>query len=146
MRASEAGFTLVELMVVLVIVGLISGAALLAMPDPDGSLAREAERLAARARTAQESAIVDNGPVAIRLSPTGYGFERREAAGWAAVDDRALAPVAWSAGTTMSLRGPGDRIVFDPVGLSDAAELRLARGDDRIGIAFSETGEIHVQR
>jgi hypothetical protein len=36
--------------------------------------------------------------------------------------------------------------MLDPIGVSEAAELSLARGGERIAVAFSETGEIRVER
>ena len=45
--AAEGGFTLVELMVVLTVIGLASAAAVLAMPDPRGRLVDEGARFAA---------------------------------------------------------------------------------------------------
>ena len=74
------GFTLVELMVVLVIVGLVSAAVVLAMPDPRGALRGEALRLAARADAARERAMMDNRPVALVIRDQGYGFEWRSEA------------------------------------------------------------------
>jgi general secretion pathway protein H len=44
----QSGFTLVELLIVLTIVGLMSAAVVIAMPDQRGSLVSEAERFAAR--------------------------------------------------------------------------------------------------
>ena len=56
--AAEGGFTLVELMVVLTVIGLASAAAVLAMPDPRGRLVDEGARFAARVRAAQDSAVM----------------------------------------------------------------------------------------
>ena len=79
-----SGFTLVELLVVLVIIGLISAAVVLGMPDPRGSLRGEAQRFAARAEAARERAVMDNRPVALVLKDGGYGFERRTGGEWRA--------------------------------------------------------------
>ena len=69
------GFTLVELMVVIAIIGVAAGAVLLSMPDPRPTLAVEAERFAARLTLAREEAVMTNRPVALRADAAGYGFE-----------------------------------------------------------------------
>ena len=71
MRAEkkESGFTLVELLVVLVIIGLAAAAVVLAIPDPEGSLQTEAERFAARAKAARDLAIVESRPALLRIDP-----------------------------------------------------------------------------
>jgi len=51
------GFTLVELMVVIAIIGVAAGAVMLSMPDPRPTLAVEAERFAARLTLAREEAV-----------------------------------------------------------------------------------------
>ena len=80
MRSGERGFTLVELMVVLVIIGLATAAVMLAIPDQGGSLQAEAERFAARAKAARDSAIVESRPAALIVGPAGYDVARRSAA------------------------------------------------------------------
>ena len=45
---------------------------MLAMPEQGGSLQSEAERFAARAKAARDSAIVESRPVALTVGPGGY--------------------------------------------------------------------------
>jgi general secretion pathway protein H len=141
---NELGFTLVELMVVLVIVGLVSTAVVLAMPDPQGGLTNEAQRFAARAKAAQERAIMDNRAYALRLTPQGYGFERSVKGEWRGVEERPFVTTPWRKGTEMS--APDGRIVFDPTGLAEPSEVVLARGGDRIAVTVDQGGGIHVRR
>src|SRR5207253_9615387 len=72
------GFTLIELMVVLVIIGLAAAAVMLALPEAGGSLAGEADRFAARARAARDTAILDSRAVALQVGSGGYEVARRE--------------------------------------------------------------------
>ena len=67
--ANRAGFTLVELLMVVAIIGLAAGAVVLSVPDPRPSVAEDAERFAARLSRAREEAILSNRPVAV--DPTG---------------------------------------------------------------------------
>lgn len=144
---SSRGFTLVELLVVLTIVGLMAAAVVLAMPDPRGSLTGDAERFAARAKAAQDRAILDANGMAIRLTPVGYGFDRRADGQWRPLDVKPFADQAWSEGTEAVITGQGaTRIVFDPTGAVEPAEILLRRGDQQVRIAIGHDGAIDVAR
>jgi general secretion pathway protein H len=136
----QAGFTLVELMIVLAIIGMMSAVVVLAIPDPRGSLVQEAERFAARAKAAQERAVMDARATSVRVTSAGYGFDRRERAGW-----RAMAPdQSWTEGTAVALAEDGARIVFDSTGMSEPAQLVLRREDEQVTIDIRYDGSIHV--
>jgi general secretion pathway protein H len=149
MRISAAGradgFTLVELLVVLVIIGLMSAAVVLAMPDPRGGLVAEAERFAARARAAQERAIMDNRSLALRLTAEGYTFERREKGAWQAIEQKPFAAARWQQGTEATAGEGRERLVFDPTGYADPLELVLARGGEQVVVEVADGGDIHVR-
>jgi general secretion pathway protein H len=145
-RSAEHGFTLVELLVVLVIIALVSAAVVLAVPDPRGDLASEAERFAARARAAQERAIMDNRPIALRVSPAGYAFEWRQPTGWARMTEKPFLPQAWGKDVRASVSAGGGRIVFDSTGLADPLQVALARGREQVGVRIGNGGTIRVVR
>lgn len=135
---AERGFTLVELMVVLAILGTLAGAVMLALPDPSGGLGAEAERFAARARAARDAAIVAGRPRSLAWDARGYRIEERLEGEWAE-----MARHAWADGT----RGPEPaRTLFDPTGLADPALVALARGDRRIAVSIGGDGAIDVRR
>jgi general secretion pathway protein H len=139
------GFTLVELMVVLAILGLMSAAVVLAIPDPRGSLRSEAERFAARARAAGERAVMDARPVAIRITAVGYGFDRRGREGWRPIAQPPFGEYPWTEGTTAGL-GPDSvaRIAFDSTGIADPAEISIQRGDERVVVQITQSGDVRV--
>src|SRR3954453_11465568 len=74
---AKGGFTLVELMVVLVIIGLASAAVILTLPERGGSLFAEAERFAARTKAARDNAILDARAASVAIGPDGYEVTRR---------------------------------------------------------------------
>jgi len=143
---SDGGFTLVELLVVLVIIGLVSAAVVVGMPDPRGALRGEALRLAARAEAARERAMMDNKPVALVLKDGGYGFEWRTGGEWRAVGEKPFLEQSWSEGTRASMAGGESRIVFDSTGFAEPARLRLERGEETADVEVTDGGRVHVVR
>jgi general secretion pathway protein H len=141
---ADRGFTLVELMVVLVIMGLVSAAVVLAIPDPRGALRGEALRLAARADAARERAMMDNRPVALVLDERGYGFEWRSEGEWKPIGLRPFLAQELSEGTRASIEGGEIRIVFDSTGFAEPARLHLVRGKEEAQVEVSEGGRVHV--
>jgi general secretion pathway protein H len=138
----ESGFTLVELMVVLVILGLAATAVVLAMPDPGGSLQAEAERFAARAKAARDAAIVESRPIALRVDAGGYVLLRRSGGEW-----RPGPRHDWSEGTEVEARGVaagGTR--FDSTGLADPLTVSLRRRGREVAVLIGQDGRVHVRR
>jgi general secretion pathway protein H len=138
------GFTLVELLIVLTIIGLMSAAVVLAMPDGRGSLINEAERFAARAQAAQEQAVLGARPMAVRVTGAGYGFDRRERDEWKPLDRSPFTDHAWSEGTRAGVGAAAQRIVFDSTGAAEPLRLLLTRGDEQVLVEIGAGGKIHV--
>ena len=133
------GFTLVELLVVLTIMGLMSAAVVLSMPGEAAELRQEADAFAARATAAQEQAVIASRAVSLRVDGGGYAFERRSGGEW-----QAMAAYRWREGTNVQPRSA--RIGFDPAGLSDPARLLLERGDESLAVDIAGDGSVHVRR
>ena len=144
-RSAADGFTLVELLIVLTIIGLMSAAVVIAIPDERGSLRAEAERFAARAKAAEERAILSGIPVSVAVGAEGYGFAERRGRDWRPLQPNLVPAGRWADGTTAQASGEaGERIVFDPTGLADPARLVLRRGDERATVEIGADGTIHV--
>lgn len=138
----EAGFTFVELMVVILIIGLAATAVMLAMPDPGGSLRAEAERFAARAKAARDAAIVESRPAVLLVGPGGYELSRRSGGRW-----RSTARYDWAEGTEAEAgAGAAARSLFDSTGMAEPLHLVLRRGERRIAIDIGADGDVHVRR
>jgi general secretion pathway protein H len=131
-------------MVVLVIIALMSTAVVLAIPDPRGGLASEAETFGARLRAAQERAIMDNRPVAMRLTPAGYAFEWSVKGDWRPIGQRPFGEAAWVEGTGVT--AAADRVVFDSTGFAEPLDIVLSRDGEQVGVSVSEGGEVLVRR
>lgn len=144
--APEQGFTLVELMVVVAIVGLASAAVVVALPDPRGRVVDEAARFAARALAARDDAVVEGRAMSVRIDATGYVIERRRRGRWETAAGRAFSPVRWASGTSVALGDDGLlRATFDPTGAASApVTVDLARGDARVRVGIGGDGGIRV--
>ena len=145
-RADGAdGFTLVELLIVLTIIGLMSAAVVIAMPDPRGSLTAEAERFAARAKAAQDRAVIDSRAMAVRVTGAGYGFDRRTRREWEALDAKPFTDYRWAEGVQAAVGGSGaTRIVFDSTGMAEPATVTLQREGEQVAVTIAQDGKIDV--
>ncbi len=157
------GFTLIELMVVLFIIGLVAGAVVLSLPGDSAALSEDADRFAARVAAARDEAVVSARPIAVWIAPSGYGFDARQDRQWVPLNARTLANRDWKPGTVARIEGeaaevaapPGTdpsaaaaapsraRFWFDSTGLPNAAvEVVLSRGANSDRIIISATGEV----
>ncbi|SHF96947.1 general secretion pathway protein H [Loktanella atrilutea] len=84
MRARDAGVTLVEVLVVLVLIGVMAGAVGLSLGPVDrgDALQREATLLAARLNRAADETLLTGDVVAFVWDADGYRFEVQRGADW----------------------------------------------------------------
>ncbi len=148
------GFTLVELMVVVVIIGITLGmVSLNALPSQDQNLQNEAQRIALLLQLARDEAIVRNRLVAFEADAEHYRFLVRNDTSWAPVleDDllreRAFknAPVALSIDPPVSgVVGPL-RITFGREPVDKPFVLTLASGTHAAAIRADGIGHFVVE-
>jgi len=140
----RAGFTLVELLVTLTVIGLAAGAVVLTAPDPRPRPGLEAERLAARLIRAREGALLTNRLVAVEVDATGYRFAAYGATSWSPLVDGPFRPVDWPEGLTFEA-APETRFVFDSVGAAEPASVSLGRGRSMSTITVDAAGEVRLE-
>lgn len=140
------GFTLVELMVALAVIGLAGAAVALTLPSPDDVLAKEAETFAARLAHARDEAILGMRTIEVGVTAGGYTFSRRRFDGWQPLEGRAFANVDWQPGTRPQLPRRDTRIAFhfDPTGASEPRSLLLLREGRRARISVDGGGEVTI--
>jgi len=129
-RRSSFGFTLVELLVVLVIIGITLGLATLnAIPSPRQDLENEAKRIALLLQLARDEAIVRNRLVAFEANGERYRFMVRGDTGWAPVTRDDLL-------RERSFKNPPLRLVLEPSGTGGPDMLRITFGREPVDRPF----------
>lgn len=87
------GFTLLEVLVVVVIMAIVAGLAVMAVQDdPEARIRTEAERFSALLRLASQEAVLQSRELAIELNRSGYHFLVFGDDGWRPADDDVLRP------------------------------------------------------
>ncbi len=142
----EAGFTLVELMVVLVIFGLMASVVILSFPDGNSELDQDANRFAARTAALRDNAILQSRPMAVQVTASGYSFMQRSKGTWNVLEDKPFQSTDWSEGVVAILgNGAVVRISFESTGLpSDQVEIVLKHKKLSRRIGVDPMGEIKL--
>ena len=147
------GFTLLELLVVLVIASILLGAvALNAMPGNSQLLHDDAQRIALLLQAARDEAIVRNRAIAFEIDEQRYRFLIRQNDSWQILTDDALlrerafrrAPLVVSLTPPTSDRLPL-RIVFGREPVDKPFALRLNLGANSASIQADGIGNFQVQ-
>lgn len=139
-----AGFSLVELLVVVAMIGLLGSAVLLTLPPTGTSAGDQAERLAAHLLRAREEAVLGNRAVAVRVGRDGYHFLKRDGGGWRELEAPPFHPRRFADGIRASVGGDAEvvRFEFDATGGGAPGDLRLDDGDGAVRLVLDETGEV----
>ncbi len=149
----QYGFTLLELLVVLVIAGILLGAVALNIQPSDRQLLNnEAQRIALLMQLARDEAIVRNQPIAFEADAYGYRFLIRKNDSWLAlVDDELLREREFRRTPVSLLLQPasGDRlplrIVFGREPVDKAFTLTLTLGGHGTTIRADGIGNFEVE-
>lgn len=137
--ARESGLTLVEMLVVLAIIGVSTGAAVLAMTaNHDGSGQAEAQRLLTRVQLAADEAMISDRSLALSVTPASYAVVERRDGGlsWQAttlsgLDDVHKLPAG------MQLSNPAGRVLLPlDADVGRPFEITLDRGSQHWTVSF----------
>ena len=146
--AKKQGFTLVELMMTVAIIGLAAGAVVLALPDPHPSASQAAEAFAARLVRAREEALLTNRAVAVEATAEGYAFSSFDGVQWSPLTDGPFGVELWAEDTAARPEGQPQgeplRVVFDPTGSAEPATLALSRKSRVVTVVVDAAGEVRV--
>jgi general secretion pathway protein H len=142
--SSERGFTLVELMVAMVIIGIASAALVMALPGPGAGVRPAAERLAARLVLARDIAISEGADIAVAITPDASIIQRRDGGQWVPLADPAIAsrPIEDGLVVVAEPQGP---LVFDATGLATPGHVQIRQGETVAGISVDAVGGVRVE-
>nr|WP_084530742.1 GspH/FimT family pseudopilin [Burkholderia sp. WSM2232] len=150
-RRSHAGFTLLEMMVVLVIAGLLVSLTALTMTrNPRTDLNEEAQRLALLFESAGDEAQVRARPIAWQPLDGGFRFDLRTDDGWRPLRDDLLKPRQWEGGVTgVTIDYPGSssqasRVVFGTEAIDVPVRITLFSAVGRATIVGTGNGRYEV--
>lgn len=145
-RSGARGFSLVELLVVVAMLGLLAGAVALTIPPPRAAALDEADALAAQLLRAREEAILGGRAVEVELDAGGYRFAVRGLAGREVLSGPPLGERAWPPGVQLRLHGGRERQVlrFDPTGTAEVATIELSGDGARARLTVDLAGAVDV--
>lgn len=88
MKVLEKGFTLIEIMVVIVVVAVLMGAVTLSFPPAgDNLLKQNSERFSVLISLAQNESILQSTEIALEMDDKGYSFYKNENNSWVALSE-----------------------------------------------------------
>jgi len=135
---SESGFTLVEILMVVFIIGLASGIVIMSLPERASGLQQDAIILQRDVDALASRAVLTGVPHALTFQGRSYEGLTRQSGQWVAL--RGVAREL-SAGIALRIEGAGAgntaRIVFDPTGAPSGAKLSLSARGERFDIALN---------
>ena len=145
-RPTERGFTLIEMMVVLLLVGLASSMVMLNLPSGGARLSDEAEYLAARIQYAQQEAVLTNRSVEIVLAANDSSFRVQRRGRWIALVVGPFKSRPWGEGLSVSLPGVAVRraVRFDSSGATDPTTIRMTARGRSIDLIINRQGRVQI--
>lgn len=139
----DAGVTLVEVLVVLAIIGVLTGITTLALPSANrkATLRQEADLLASRLGIAAEQSLVSGRPARLDWAEGSYGFTEWDGSDWQPHHSPTLAQAHDLDGITLSSGTGGRRgtLTLRPdMAPADGgpARLELASGESLLAVSF----------
>jgi general secretion pathway protein H len=145
-KENSGGFTLVELMVVLFIIGLAGSAIILTVRSSSGNVGSQASIFAARVAALRDQAVLEARPFAVWVRRSGYGFEERANGNWQPLQRKMFKTTDWQQPALAQISGSqSQRIAFDGNGLPSAPmNVVLASNGRQVRISINSAGDVDV--
>jgi len=154
--ASDSGFSLVEMMVVVVIIGLMTSAVILTIPTQSSELFQTAERTEKAMTVLSRRSVMTGEILGAKFSTVGFDVFKLSDNGWV-IEDRILKPESqvWTSAVPAMLdvnnvavefsnEIESPHIWFLPTGEHPSFKLVLMDGGQRAEISSAPSGIIKV--
>ncbi len=146
----EAGFTLVEILAVLIIIGLMSAVVILSIPRPDSPLKKQAQLMTGHINQLAQNGIISGRVGAVGISKDGYALYNYQDQDW-----HEIISGEWDRGSRVRFKRENKNlelpkeitpiILFQPTGLSTAFELSLSDGGAQYIISGQGDGRVALR-
>jgi general secretion pathway protein H len=160
---NSAGFTLVETLVVIVIIGLLASVVVLTMGQ-GGGLRADARALAARVKLLSQEAVLDGKPTGVLFTTEGYAFYGLKSGKWIELaGEPVFARQVWRKGVTAEItrvandadkgaeretqgrvKNTVPTLVFDPTGIANPFKISLQAEGESFIVSSDEKGGVSV--
>ena len=149
-RRCATGFTLLEILLVVLIIGIVSSLLVMSISTSGSSrqLQQEAKRLVALMQYARQQAIMENRLYGLQLQPHGYQFMVYQNRNWQAAEQTALRLRQLPQQSRIRLLGPAPAdpqqpaVMFSPLGEQDDFQLRLSLRDYHWRVTGQPNGQL----
>lgn len=126
----QRGFTLIEIMVVVVIAAILMGAVTISFPRTGDDLLKEdGDRFSALISLIQDEAILQSRDMALAITETGYEFYSREGDAWDVFSERPFMPREIKGLVTSVLYVEGVEVKLKPASKSKAQIVIYSSGE-----------------
>ena len=103
-QSKKAGFTLLEIMIVVVIVGLLSAAVVpMVSRSSDDILKEQADRFSALVKLSQDESILQSRQLGLRIKESSYSFLQQDGENWIPFEEGPFRERQLSGNTKISL-------------------------------------------
>lgn len=147
--AKESGFTLVEILCVLVVIGLMSSVVVLSIPQPKSELDKQAARLSGQLNALAQDGMISGSVTAVGFSKEGYTLYEFENSEWAEKSEG-----EWQDSYRLTLTRASAKldmpkttepiILFQPTGLSTPFELMLSDSETQYTLKTAGDGRVEL--
>ena len=142
----QSGFTLVELLIVIGLLGLLTSVVVLSLPGGSNALEQDAQRFAAKTAALRDNAILQSRPMAVQVTASGYSFLQRRDGSWHVLEDRPFSSTNWASGVTVTSAEEGSMLIgFESTGLpSESVHVDLRFGEQQRRITIAPMGDVKL--
>ena len=149
--ARQAGFSLVEVMVTLLIMGLMASAVILNLPEQEDKLEAQVKKLALHLHMASQTSIIEQSIVGVKFDEDGYSLSRYNGAEWTSYltyefDESAIPQISLiKNGTNLDMKklrkSTIPAIQYDMTGLVSPFSVVFLYGTQKITLKIAADGK-----